>query len=44
MNIRPLFDRVLTKVPLIALKCNMNPEAADVARKAFLEARMNKFS
>ena len=39
-----LFDRVLTKVPLIALKCNMNPDAADVARKAFLEARINKFS
>ena len=39
-----LFDKVLSVVPLIALKCNMNPDAADVARKAFLEARINKFN
>ncbi len=33
-----LFDKVLSRVPLITLKCNMNLDAADVARKAFLEA------
>lgn len=38
-----LFDKVLSKVPLIALKCNMNPDAALVAREAFLAARTNKF-
>lgn len=37
-----LFDKVLSRVPLITLRCNMNPDAADVARKAFLEARITK--
>lgn len=38
-----LFDKILSRVPLIVLKCNMNPDAADVARRAFLEARIKQF-
>ena len=37
-----LFNKVLSRVPLIALKCNMDSDAADVARKAFLEAEFKK--
>ena len=33
-----LFNKVLSSVPLIALKCNMNPDAAKTAYSAFLEA------
>ncbi len=39
-----LFDKVLTNVPLIALRCNMNLDAADVARSAFLKAEINKIT
>ena len=35
-----LFDKVLKSTPLIALRCNMNPEAAEVARSAFLKAKL----
>ena len=36
-----LLNEVLTSVPLIVLKCNMNPDAASVAYSAFLEAETN---
>ncbi len=41
-KILALFDKILARVPLVALKCNMNPDAADVALKAFLEAETEK--
>lgn len=43
-KILALFDKVLTKTPLIALRCNMNLDAADVARSAFLKAEFNKIA
>ena len=39
-----LFDKVLSLVPLIALKCNMSPEAARVAHSAFVEAEKIRFN
>ena len=39
-KILALFDKVLSKTPLITLKCNMDIEAASVAKRAFLEAEM----
>lgn len=34
-----LLNKVLTGTPLISLHCNMNPDAAEVARSAFLKAQ-----
>ncbi len=36
-----LMDRVLREVPLIRLECNMNPEAAHVARAALISGEFN---
>ncbi|MBQ7333085.1 MAG: hypothetical protein IJW38_01885 [Clostridia bacterium] len=39
-KILSLFDKVLSRVPLIVLGCNMNPDAAEVAYSAFMEAEI----
>ena len=36
-----LFNKILSTVPLITLKCNMNLDAADVAKAAFCKAQLN---